>query len=173
MSQDPNAKVGIDASEIGANAAETGERDLSHHQADVADVVDDHEAVHEPLDFHELAEQGHAATALDREGPPPGAGSRLREILSRTFRVPVWIPALGTLALVVAARGAQPGTLGGLYLHRSPDLPPRPDRLRQSHPAPRRRRHDRLVRDGPASPLRPGSAPAQKRLRPYSASFSP
>ncbi len=33
MSQDPNAKVGIDASEVGANAAETGERDLSHHDS--------------------------------------------------------------------------------------------------------------------------------------------
>ena len=67
MSQDPNAKVGIDASEIGANAAETGDRDLSHHDAD---VVDDHEVVHEPLDFHELAEQGHAATALDLDAEP-------------------------------------------------------------------------------------------------------
>ena len=67
MSQDPNAKVGIDASEVGANAAETGERDLSHHDTD---VVDDHEVVHAPLDFHELAEQGHVATALDPDAEP-------------------------------------------------------------------------------------------------------
>ncbi|WP_457186680.1 ABC transporter ATP-binding protein [Nocardioides sp. P5_E3] len=67
MSQDPNAKVAIDASEIGANAAETGDRDLSHHDTD---VVDDHEVVHAPLDFHELAEQGHAATALDPDAEP-------------------------------------------------------------------------------------------------------
>ena len=67
MSQDPNAKVGIDASEIGANAAETGDRDLSHHDTD---VVDDHEVVHAPLDFHELAEQGHVATALDPDAEP-------------------------------------------------------------------------------------------------------
>ena len=66
MSQDPNAKVGIDASEVGANAAETGERDLSHH----VDVVDDHEVVHEPPDFHELAEHGHVATALDPDAEP-------------------------------------------------------------------------------------------------------
>ena len=66
MSQDPNAKVGIDASEVGANAAETGERDLSHH----VDVVDDHEVVHEPSDFHELAEHGHVATALDPDAEP-------------------------------------------------------------------------------------------------------
>lgn len=66
MSQDPNAKVGIDASEVGANAAETGERDLSHH----IDVVDDHEVVHEPLDFHELAEHGHVPTALDPDAEP-------------------------------------------------------------------------------------------------------
>jgi oligopeptide/dipeptide ABC transporter ATP-binding protein len=65
MSQDPNAKVGIDASEIGANAAETGDRDLSHH----VDVVDDHEVVHD-LDFHELAEHGHAATELDPQAAP-------------------------------------------------------------------------------------------------------
>ena len=67
MSQDPNAKVGVDSSEIGANAAETGDRDLSHRDTD---VVDDHETVHAPLDFHELAEQGHAATELDLEAEP-------------------------------------------------------------------------------------------------------
>ena len=67
MSQDPNAKVGVDSSEIGANAAETGERDLSHRDTD---VVDEHETVHAPLDFHELAEQGHAATELDLEAEP-------------------------------------------------------------------------------------------------------
>jgi peptide/nickel transport system ATP-binding protein/oligopeptide transport system ATP-binding protein len=66
MSQDPN-QVGINASEIGANAAETGDRDLSHHDTD---VVDDHEVVQEPLDFHELAEQGHAATELDLDAEP-------------------------------------------------------------------------------------------------------
>src|SRR5690349_8174926 len=67
MSQDPNAKVGIDASEIGANAAETGERDLSHH---APDVVDDHEVVKAPLEFPELAEQVHAATALNPLAEP-------------------------------------------------------------------------------------------------------
>jgi peptide/nickel transport system ATP-binding protein/oligopeptide transport system ATP-binding protein len=67
MSQDPNAKVGVDASEIGANAAETGDRDLSHHEAD---VVDDHEVLHEPLDFHVLAETGHVAAALDPDAEP-------------------------------------------------------------------------------------------------------
>jgi len=67
MSQDPNAKVGIDASEVGANAAETGERDLSHHHGD---AVDDHEVAHELKDFHDLAEQGHVATALDPDAEP-------------------------------------------------------------------------------------------------------
>ena len=66
MSQDPNAKVGIDASEVGANAAETGERDLSTY----VDVVDDHEAFHQPPDFHELAEHGHVPTALDPDAEP-------------------------------------------------------------------------------------------------------
>ncbi len=66
MSQDPNAKVGIETSEVGANAAETGERDLSHH----VDVVDDHEVFHEPPDFHDLAEQGHVATPLDPDAEP-------------------------------------------------------------------------------------------------------
>ncbi|WP_210437842.1 ABC transporter ATP-binding protein [Nocardioides sp. SYSU D00514] len=66
MSQDPNAKVGIDVSEVGANAAETGERDLSDH----TDVVDDHEAFHEPPDFHALAEHGHVATQLDLDAEP-------------------------------------------------------------------------------------------------------
>src|SRR5918993_2953060 len=66
MSQDPNAKVGIDASEVGANAAETGERDLSTY----VDVVDDHEAFHTPPDFHELAEHGHVPTALDPDAEP-------------------------------------------------------------------------------------------------------
>jgi peptide/nickel transport system ATP-binding protein/oligopeptide transport system ATP-binding protein len=67
MSQDPNAKVGIDASEVGANAAETGERDLSHHHVD---VVDDHEVDHALKDFHDLAEHGHVATALDPDAEP-------------------------------------------------------------------------------------------------------
>lgn len=66
MSQDPNAKVGIESSEVGANAAETGERDLSNY----VDVVDDHEAIHDLKDFHELAEQGHVATALDPDAEP-------------------------------------------------------------------------------------------------------
>lgn len=66
MSQDPNAKVAVDASEVGANAAETGERDLSHH----TDVVDDHEVAGEAPGFHALAEHGHVATALDPDAEP-------------------------------------------------------------------------------------------------------
>ena len=67
MSQDPNAKVAVDASEIGANAAETGERDLSHH----TDVVDDHEIVEESPDFHALAEHGHYRALFSSETPRP------------------------------------------------------------------------------------------------------
>lgn len=70
MSQDPNAAVGVGATEVGANAAETGDRDLSHDHVDVADVVDEHEVSHEAPDFRELAQHGHAATQLDLDADP-------------------------------------------------------------------------------------------------------
>ena len=69
MSQDPNAKVGIDGSEVGANAAETGERDLSDQSIPAGDVVDDHEIHHGHLDFQDVVQQGHTASELDPDAP--------------------------------------------------------------------------------------------------------
>jgi peptide/nickel transport system ATP-binding protein/oligopeptide transport system ATP-binding protein len=68
MTQDPNAEAQIQPTEIGANAAETGERDLSG--SPTTDAFDAHEASHEDLDFAHLVEHGHAASELDPDAPP-------------------------------------------------------------------------------------------------------
>ena len=67
MTQDPNAEAQIGPSEVGANAAETGERDIAGHTSDAYGA---HEAGTEALDFSDLVEQGHTATELDPTAPP-------------------------------------------------------------------------------------------------------
>ena len=68
MTQDPNAEAQIGPSEVGANAAETGERDLAS-EGSSHDAFEGHEARHEHLDFHAVAEHGHVASALDPDAP--------------------------------------------------------------------------------------------------------
>ena len=67
MTQDPNAKVGIEATEVGANAAETGDRVLDDPTSDAYGA---HDLTTEHLDFAHVAEQGHTATELDPTAPP-------------------------------------------------------------------------------------------------------
>jgi oligopeptide/dipeptide ABC transporter ATP-binding protein len=67
MTQDPNARAEIEPTEIGANAAETGERRLTE---ETSDAYGSHEVAIEDLDFATVAELGHAATELDPDAPP-------------------------------------------------------------------------------------------------------
>jgi peptide/nickel transport system ATP-binding protein/oligopeptide transport system ATP-binding protein len=66
MTQDPNAEAQIQPTEVGANAAETGERQLTE---DTSDAYGSHEVAVENLDFATLAEHGHTATELDPDAP--------------------------------------------------------------------------------------------------------
>ena len=67
MTQDPNTRAQVEPTEVGANAAESGERDLT---AGVdLDTVSGHEAPVGDLDFATVAEQGHTASELDPEAP--------------------------------------------------------------------------------------------------------
>jgi peptide/nickel transport system ATP-binding protein/oligopeptide transport system ATP-binding protein len=66
MTQDPNAEAQIEPTEVGANAAETGDRRLV---GDTSDAYGSHEVNVEDLDFARLAEQGHVASELDPTAP--------------------------------------------------------------------------------------------------------
>ena len=66
MTQDPNAEAQVQPTEVGANAAEAGERQLS---AEASDAYGSHEAAIENLDFATVAEHGHAASELDPDAP--------------------------------------------------------------------------------------------------------
>ncbi len=66
MTQDPNARAEIEPTEVGANAAETGERQLTE---ETSDAYGSHEVAIEDLDFATVAEQGHAASELDPDAP--------------------------------------------------------------------------------------------------------
>ena len=77
MTQDPNARAQIEPTEVGANAAETGERQLTDRAR--SDAYGSHEVGIEDLDFATLAEQGHTATKLD----PLAPGGARRSTTSR------------------------------------------------------------------------------------------
>src|SRR5689334_8801191 len=66
MTQDPNAEAQIEPTEVGANAAETGDRQVV---GDTSDAYGSHEAAIEDLDFASLAEHGHVASELDPDAP--------------------------------------------------------------------------------------------------------
>ncbi len=65
MTQDPNAQAQIEPTEVGANAAESGQRVLRDHPASAGA---EHE-VGRRVASTPLADQGRAATALDPEAP--------------------------------------------------------------------------------------------------------
>jgi oligopeptide/dipeptide ABC transporter ATP-binding protein len=70
MTQDPNARASIEPTEVGANAAETGERQLTEESSsETPDAFGSHEIGIEDLDFATLAERGHTATQLDPLAP--------------------------------------------------------------------------------------------------------
>ena len=69
MTQDPNARAEIGPTEIGANAAESGERDLRGGHNEVGDAVSEHEAAGSRPRTSSLAEMGRTATALDPDAP--------------------------------------------------------------------------------------------------------
>jgi peptide/nickel transport system ATP-binding protein/oligopeptide transport system ATP-binding protein len=66
MTTDPNAEAQIEPTELGANAAETGDRDLSERH----DAFDDHERPHARESFAQLVEHGHVASKLDPNAEP-------------------------------------------------------------------------------------------------------
>jgi peptide/nickel transport system ATP-binding protein/oligopeptide transport system ATP-binding protein len=66
MTQDPNAEARIEPTEVGANAAETGDRQLDR---ETSDAYGSHEVGVENLDFATLAQHGHVASALDPDAP--------------------------------------------------------------------------------------------------------
>ena len=66
MTQDPNARAQIEPTEVGANAAETGERRLDD---ETSDAYGSHEVGIEDLDFATIAEMGHTPTRLDPLAP--------------------------------------------------------------------------------------------------------
>ena len=68
MTQDPNARAQVEPTEVGANAAEAGDREL-HSHAEVNDALAGHELATEDLDFATVAEQGHVAAELDPDAP--------------------------------------------------------------------------------------------------------
>ena len=64
MTQDPNADAQVAPTEVGANAAESGERQLT---PEASDAYASHEV---PGDRpHSVAELGHAASRLDPDAP--------------------------------------------------------------------------------------------------------
>ena len=67
MTQDPNAEARIEPTEVGANAAETGDRQLA---SESSDAYGSHEVGVEDLDFATLAQHGHVASELDPDAPP-------------------------------------------------------------------------------------------------------
>ena len=70
MTQDPNARAQIEPTEVGANAAETGERELTPEtSSEINDAFGSHEIGIQDLDFATLAEKGHTATKLDPLAP--------------------------------------------------------------------------------------------------------
>ena len=73
MTQDPNVDAQVEPTEVGANAAEAGSRDLSDAEGGVGDFHDassDHEKPIGDLSFSEVAEQGNTATELDPDAEP-------------------------------------------------------------------------------------------------------
>jgi oligopeptide/dipeptide ABC transporter ATP-binding protein len=70
MTQDPNARAQIEPTEVGANAAEAGDRQLAAESSpETPDAYGSHEIGIADLDFATLAEQGHTATKLDPLAP--------------------------------------------------------------------------------------------------------
>ena len=67
MTQDPNAEARIEPTEVGANAAEMGDRQLA---SESSDAYGSHEVGVEDLDFATLAQHGHVASELDPDAPP-------------------------------------------------------------------------------------------------------
>jgi oligopeptide/dipeptide ABC transporter ATP-binding protein len=66
MTQDPNARAEIEPTAVGANATETGERQLGDG---ASDAYGSHEVSVGDLDFRTVAQQGHTATELDLDAP--------------------------------------------------------------------------------------------------------
>jgi peptide/nickel transport system ATP-binding protein/oligopeptide transport system ATP-binding protein len=66
MTQDPNTEARVAPSEIGANAAETGERDLT---TEVDGGYGGHDAPHGHESFADLVAHGHGATELNPDAP--------------------------------------------------------------------------------------------------------
>ena len=66
MTQDPNADAQVAPTEVGANAAESGERQLT---AEASDAYSSHEVSVAARDFASIAEMGHTASRLDPDAP--------------------------------------------------------------------------------------------------------
>ena len=68
MTQDPNTRAQIEPTEIGANAAEAGEREITAPGAK-HDALADHEVPVSNLSFAAVAEQGHIQSRFNPDAP--------------------------------------------------------------------------------------------------------
>ena len=82
MTQDPNTSAQVEPTEIGANAAESGERDLTAPGVDL-DTVAEHEVPAGDLDFATAVEQGHTAVAARPRRASRADGRQPQDVLPR------------------------------------------------------------------------------------------